>query len=213
MESSPISVINGVPPVLAGVSAPSITTEFRLKLTPFDRRAHWKLIATHEETIWRVVDKLKPVLRTKSALDIGRRRYLPKAHQDGAGPFDIMRYWNESSVRPIGLGLNRYWLRFSWRVLGNHLKVRRQWLKAAFINAASETMGQMSTGGILPRRGLAVARAWPSSQSAQSVRSDGMTAFVGSIPHLHRISFLAGAKSLHSTGVCVPATRNLERGS
>jgi FkbM family methyltransferase len=76
-----MSVINGMPSALAEIAAPSITppsstlpsstTEFTLKLTPFDERQYRKLIAARAETIWRVVAKLKAVLRLETALDAG----------------------------------------------------------------------------------------------------------------------------------------------
>ena len=40
-----MSVMNGMPPALAEISASRLTTEFTLKLTPFDQRAYRKLIA------------------------------------------------------------------------------------------------------------------------------------------------------------------------
>ncbi|MHB8503924.1 MAG: FkbM family methyltransferase [Candidatus Acidiferrales bacterium] len=60
-----------MPPALADVSAPSLSTEFTIKLTAFDQREYRKLIAARADTIRRVVEKLKPVLRLKSALDAG----------------------------------------------------------------------------------------------------------------------------------------------
>lgn len=66
-----MSAIKIMPPALAEVSAPSLTTEFAIKLTPFDQRQYRKLIAARAETIRRVVVKLKAVLRLESALDAG----------------------------------------------------------------------------------------------------------------------------------------------
>jgi FkbM family methyltransferase len=66
-----MSVINGLPPALAEIPALRLTTEFTLKLTPFDQRAYRKLIAARAETIRHVVGKLKPVLRLETALDAG----------------------------------------------------------------------------------------------------------------------------------------------
>ncbi|MGB9464332.1 MAG: methyltransferase domain-containing protein, partial [Candidatus Acidiferrum sp.] len=66
-----MTVINGVPPVLAEVSAPNVTTEFTIKLTPFDQREYRKLISARAVTIRRVVEKLKRVFPLASALDAG----------------------------------------------------------------------------------------------------------------------------------------------
>ena len=63
--------IHGVRPAFAEVSAPSITTEFTIKLTPFDQRQYRKLTAARAGTIRRVVGKLKPALRLETALDAG----------------------------------------------------------------------------------------------------------------------------------------------
>lgn len=49
----------------------SCTSEFTIKLTAFDQRQYRRLIAAREETIRRVAEKLKPVLRLESALDAG----------------------------------------------------------------------------------------------------------------------------------------------
>jgi len=66
-----MSVIHRVPPALADVAVPSISTEFTLKLMPFDQREYRKLIAARAETIRRVVGKLKPEFRLGSAVDAG----------------------------------------------------------------------------------------------------------------------------------------------
>jgi len=66
-----MSVINGMPPALADDSAARITSEFTIKLTPFDQRQYRKLIAARAETIRRVVGKLKPAMRLETALDAG----------------------------------------------------------------------------------------------------------------------------------------------
>jgi FkbM family methyltransferase len=66
-----MSVIKVVPPELAGDSGTRLTTEFTIKLTPFDQRQYRKLIAARAETIRRIVGRLKPVLRIERALDAG----------------------------------------------------------------------------------------------------------------------------------------------
>ena len=66
-----MSVIHGMPRPFAEVTAPNITTEFTLKLTPFDQRQYRKLIAARAETIRRVVGRLNPVFQLASALDAG----------------------------------------------------------------------------------------------------------------------------------------------
>ncbi len=66
-----MSVINGLPPALPALEASRLTAEFTLRLTPFDQRHYRKLTAARAETIRRVVGKLKPTLRLKSALDAG----------------------------------------------------------------------------------------------------------------------------------------------
>ncbi|MGB2622838.1 MAG: FkbM family methyltransferase [Candidatus Acidiferrum sp.] len=66
-----MSVIQRMPAAFAEAAAPSITTEFTLKLTPFDLRHYRRLIAARAETIRRVVGRLKPVFRLESALDAG----------------------------------------------------------------------------------------------------------------------------------------------
>jgi SAM-dependent methyltransferase len=71
VESSPMPAIHGVSSTLAEVSSPNRTTEFTIKLTPFDQRQYRRLIATRAETIRRVVGKLKPVLSLTTALDAG----------------------------------------------------------------------------------------------------------------------------------------------
>jgi len=58
-------------PASTEVATPSIRQEFTLKLTPFDQRPYRKLIAARAETIRRVVEKLKPVMGLKNALDAG----------------------------------------------------------------------------------------------------------------------------------------------
>jgi FkbM family methyltransferase len=63
--------IHGVSSTLAEVSSTNRTTEFTIKLTPFDQRQYRRLIATRAETIRRVVGKLKPVLSLTTALDAG----------------------------------------------------------------------------------------------------------------------------------------------
>jgi FkbM family methyltransferase len=63
--------IHGVPSALADASAPTLATEVTIKLTPFDQRHYRKLIAAREETIRRVLEKLKPLLRLETALDVG----------------------------------------------------------------------------------------------------------------------------------------------
>ena len=47
------------------------TTEFHIKLTPFDQKAYRKLIEARSETIQNVVKKLKPALGLSNALDAG----------------------------------------------------------------------------------------------------------------------------------------------
>jgi len=66
-----MSVIHRVPPAFADVAVPSISTEFTLKLTPFDQREYRKLIAARAETIRRVVGKLKAKFLLASAADAG----------------------------------------------------------------------------------------------------------------------------------------------
>jgi len=66
-----MSAIKLMPPALADVSAPSLSTEFTIKLTAFDQREYRKLIAARADTIRRVVERLKAVLRLESALDAG----------------------------------------------------------------------------------------------------------------------------------------------
>jgi FkbM family methyltransferase len=71
MEFSAMSVIQGMPPALADVSAPRVFGEFTLKLTPFDQRQYRKLIAARAETIRLVAGKLKPAMGLTTALDAG----------------------------------------------------------------------------------------------------------------------------------------------
>jgi FkbM family methyltransferase len=81
MESSPMFVMNGMPPSVAEVPARSSTplssarssntTEFTIKLTPFDQREYRKLIAARAETIRRVAGKLKGTMQLETALDAG----------------------------------------------------------------------------------------------------------------------------------------------
>jgi FkbM family methyltransferase len=71
VESSPVSVINGMPPALAEASAPGAATDFTLKLTPFDQRNYRRLIAARAEMIRRVAGKLKPAMGLATALDAG----------------------------------------------------------------------------------------------------------------------------------------------
>ena len=71
MESSPCQRYTEFVSALAEVSAPSITTEFTIRLTPFDQRQYRKLTAARAGTIRRVVEKLKPALRLETALDAG----------------------------------------------------------------------------------------------------------------------------------------------
>lgn len=71
MESSPMSVIHGMPCAEAETAAPTITTEFTLKLSPFDLPHYRRLIAARAETIRRVVGRLKDVFQLSSALDAG----------------------------------------------------------------------------------------------------------------------------------------------
>ena len=66
-----MSAIHRMVSASAEVAAPSIRQEFTLKLTPFDQREYRKLIAARAETIRRVAEKLKPVMRLKNALDAG----------------------------------------------------------------------------------------------------------------------------------------------
>lgn len=47
------------------------SAEFSIKLTPFDQREYRQLIEVHEQTIRRVVKKLKPALGLSSAVDVG----------------------------------------------------------------------------------------------------------------------------------------------
>lgn len=65
-----MSVIKVMAPPLKEVSAPR-TTEFTIKLTPFDQREYRKLNAARAETIRRVAGKLKAAFRLVSALDAG----------------------------------------------------------------------------------------------------------------------------------------------
>jgi FkbM family methyltransferase len=71
MEPSAMSVIQGMPPAQADVSATRIAAEFTLKLTPFDQRQYRKLIVARAETIRRVAGKLKPAIGLTTALDAG----------------------------------------------------------------------------------------------------------------------------------------------
>ena len=71
MECSAMSVIQGMPPALADVSATRVAAEFTLKLTPFDQRQYRKLIAARAETIRRVARRLKPAMGLGTALDAG----------------------------------------------------------------------------------------------------------------------------------------------
>jgi len=71
-----MSVMNGIRPFVAEApppssTPPSDTTEFTIKLTPFDQREYRKLNAARAETIRRVAGKLKAVLALASALDAG----------------------------------------------------------------------------------------------------------------------------------------------
>jgi FkbM family methyltransferase len=66
-----MSVIQGVPPTFAESAEPQISTEFTLKLTPFDQRQYRKLITARAETIRRVVERLKIIFPLASALDVG----------------------------------------------------------------------------------------------------------------------------------------------
>jgi FkbM family methyltransferase len=63
--------IQVVPSPVADALAPNRSTEFTISLTPFDQRHYRKLIAARAETIRRVLDKLKPLLRLETALDVG----------------------------------------------------------------------------------------------------------------------------------------------
>jgi FkbM family methyltransferase len=71
MEFSAMSVIQGMPPALADVSASRAAAEFALKLTPFDQRQYRKLTAARAETIRRVAGKLKLAMGLTTALDVG----------------------------------------------------------------------------------------------------------------------------------------------
>lgn len=71
MESSPMSVLNGMPPATAEAAAPRVTSEITLELTPFDQRPYRRLIAARAETIRRVAGKLKPAFGLSTALDAG----------------------------------------------------------------------------------------------------------------------------------------------
>ena len=71
MEPTAMSVIQGMPPALADVSAPRVAAEFTLKLTPFDQRRYRKLIAARAKTIRRVARRLKPAMGLATALDAG----------------------------------------------------------------------------------------------------------------------------------------------
>lgn len=66
-----MSVLNGMPPATAEATAPRITSEITLELTPFDQRPYRRLIAARAETIRRVARKLKPAFGFSSALDAG----------------------------------------------------------------------------------------------------------------------------------------------
>ncbi|HKN74646.1 MAG TPA: FkbM family methyltransferase [Candidatus Acidoferrum sp.] len=66
-----MSTFHALTPALPGVEDSRPTTEFTLKLTPFDQRHYRKLTAARAETIRRVVSQLKPVLRLDTALDAG----------------------------------------------------------------------------------------------------------------------------------------------
>ena len=63
--------IDRVPRAVTEISSNKATSEFTIKLTPFDQRQYRKLIAARAETIRRVVGKLTPVVRLESALDAG----------------------------------------------------------------------------------------------------------------------------------------------
>src|ERR1700724_1010248 len=71
VEPNPMPAIDRVPHLVAEISSHKATSEFTIKLTPFDQRQYRKLIAARAETIRRVVGKLKPVVRLESALDAG----------------------------------------------------------------------------------------------------------------------------------------------
>ena len=66
-----MSVIHRAPSSFPETEAPQISTEFTLKLTPFDQHHYRKLIMARGETIRRVVEKLKKVFPLTSALDAG----------------------------------------------------------------------------------------------------------------------------------------------
>jgi FkbM family methyltransferase len=73
MESSPMTVINQVSSVLPEMSAPKLTTEFTIELSPPEQRQDRKVATACAETIRRVISKLKPVFQLASALDAACR--------------------------------------------------------------------------------------------------------------------------------------------
>jgi hypothetical protein len=68
MESGRMSVIQGMPPALADISATRVAAEFTLKLTPFDQRQYRRLIAALAEMIQRGDAKAQLMERTSLIL-------------------------------------------------------------------------------------------------------------------------------------------------
>jgi FkbM family methyltransferase len=66
-----MATVNPAPSPALNDSSIGLTTEFTIRLTPFDQREYRKLIEARAATVERVVAKLKPVLGLVTALDAG----------------------------------------------------------------------------------------------------------------------------------------------
>lgn len=121
-----MSAIKVMPPALADVSAPSISTEFTIKLTPFDQRQYRKLTAARAETIRRVAEKLKAAMRLETALEPGDKYFLGDALAPsrgelldiGCGTGNFLAAARDAGYTVTGTELGRNAARFAKQQLG-----------------------------------------------------------------------------------------------